>query len=319
MGRHRYTNMALTISQMAAVSYPAVLNEMRKGANQWNESAFMRELERQGAIVRKSLGSTIDVALDYKRNPGTDFLATDLTSTSLSKTEVLTAASYAIAELSVPVVWSKKDEVQNPSENQKIALVKQLLENGINSHDDAIEEALFASSATDGFNSLPVLFPTSGQGTVGGIDASTETFWRHTATTYTGSSDIEAGLTTNYNASAKGSGATSVPTLIVSGSTPHAQFEGTQQALQRYIDTQEAKAGFKILAFKTARYVFSQYGGTSVFMLNPKTTKLVVSKEYFRDKGETSEIQNANGFVFKIYSALQFLTDNKSRNGIVKI
>lgn len=311
--------MALTIGQIAAASYPAVLNEMRKSENQWAESAFMRELERQGGIKRKSFGSSLDVTLDFKRNPGTDFLANDMTPTSLSKTEVLTAASYAIAQLGVPVTWSKLDEVQNPSENQKVALVKGLLENGINSHDDAIEEALFAATATDGFNSLTVLFPDSGQGTVGGIDSATETWWRHNATTYTGSSDIEASLTTAWNAAAKGSGASSVPTLLVSGSTPHAQFEGTQQALQRYVDSNEAKAGFKILAFKTARYVFSQYGGTPVFCINPKTTMLYVSKEYFRDKGEQQEVENAHAFNFKIYSALQFLTNNKSRNSKIKI
>ena len=44
--------MALTIGQLAAASYPAVLAEKRKGANQWNESAAMRELEKQGAVKR---------------------------------------------------------------------------------------------------------------------------------------------------------------------------------------------------------------------------------------------------------------------------
>src|SRR5262245_41608597 len=117
--------MALTINQIVATSYPAVLAEARKAANQWAESAFMRELERQGAIERKDLGATIEVPLDFRRNQNAAFTV-DLQPTSLSKTEVLTSASYDIAELSVPITWSMKDEVQNPSENQKIALVKSL-------------------------------------------------------------------------------------------------------------------------------------------------------------------------------------------------
>ena len=44
-----------------------------------------------------------------------------------------------------------------------------------------------------------------------------------------------------------------------------------------------------------------------------------MSKEYFRDKGETQELQNANGFVFKIYSAMQTVVDNRSRLGVVHI
>src|SRR5512142_1290678 len=107
--------MSLTIGQIAAVSYPAVLTEKRKAANQWAESAFMREMEKQGFIKRESLGATIEAPLDYQRNPGTVIQATELQGLSLSKTEVITAASYSIAEVSAPVVWSKKDEATNPT------------------------------------------------------------------------------------------------------------------------------------------------------------------------------------------------------------
>lgn len=308
-----------SVSQIIAVSYNAVLADMRKAANQWAESALMRELEKQGGIQRKSLGPSIECPLDFQRNPQTAFLATELDPISLNKTEVVSSAVYTPAELSVPVVWSKRDEATNPSENQKISLVKQLLENGINSHDDIIESSLFAASATNGFNSLVAMFPTSGQGTVGSIDSSVNTFWRHPQATYVDDTDIEAAMTTAYNQAAKGSGSAIQPSLLVSDAATQALFEGTQQAQQRYVDSQDLKAGFKTLAFKSARYVYSQYGTTSVFMFNPKTVFLVVSKEYFRDKGETQEIDNANGFAFKIYSALQLCTNNKSRVACVHL
>lgn len=310
--------MALTISQIVAVSYPAVLAEMRKAANQWAESAFLRELERQGAVVRKSLGPTIEAPLDYQRNPGAAFLATDLQPTSMSKTEVLTAASFEVAEISVPIVWSKKDEVQNPTENQKIALVKSLLENGINSHDDLIEQYLFATS-TNGFLGLGTHVTTAGTGSDGGIDSTINTWWRNQTATYVDDTDIESAFTTVWNAAAKGSGSSLLPTLMVSDGATQAIFEGTQQANQRYVDSQELKAGFKILAFKTSRYVFSQYGGSSVFFLNPKNFQLVASKEMFRDRGDTQEIPNANGYVTKIYSALQSITNNRSRLGVAHV
>lgn len=307
--------MALSISQIVASSYPAVLAEMRKPTNQWAESAFMRELERQGAIVRRSLGPTIECPLDYQRNQGGDFLATDLTPTSLSKTEVMTAASYSVAELSVPVVWSKGDDAKNPAENQKIALVKGLLENAINTHDDLIEEALFVA-ATDGFLGLPTHADAAGTGVDGGINAAIEAFWRSLVDTYAADgSDIEAAMTSLWNSLAKGSGSTLAPKIIVSDSDTQALFESSQTALVRYTDTDELKAGFKVLGFKQARYVFSQHATSALFMLNPKSFKLVCSKEYFRDRGETREIDAANGFVTKIYSALQSVTDNRSRLG----
>lgn len=304
--------MSLTIGQIAAISYPAVLADNRKAANQWADSAFLRELERQGAIKRRSLGSSIEAPLDYRRNPGSAFLASSLQPTSLNETEIVTAANYDIAELSIPMTWSKKTEVQNPTENQKIAFVKQMIQNGLDSHDDMIEEALFATS-TNGFLGLPTHIPTSGQGSDGGIDSSVESWWRPVSVTYVDDTDIEAAFTEGWNTAAKGSGSKLVPTLMVSDAATQALFEGTQQAQQRYVDEEELKAGFKILAFKTARYVFSQYGDTNVYGVNPQNFQVIVSKEYFRDRGETQEIQNANGFTSKIYSALQSVTNNRSR------
>lgn len=305
--------MALSISQIVAASYPAVLNEARKPSNQWMENAVLREMERQGMIKRKSLGTTIDVTLDYRANTGVDFLATDLTAMSLSKTDVLTAASYAIAELSVPVVWSKGDDAKNPSENQKVALVKSILENGINSHDDKIESALFGTT-DDGFTGCQTVIPDSGQGTVGGIDASTETMWRNTSSTYAlDGSDIEAALTSAWNAVSKGSGSALTPTMLFSGPDPIALYEASLQQKARYIDEKDAVGGFQTLAFKTARFVFSQYGGSRIYGVNKKSFGLVVSKEYFRDKGVEQELNDKNGFRVFIYSALQLVTDNKSR------
>lgn len=304
--------MALTIGQIAAISYPKVLADKRKAANQWAESALMRELERQGAIKRESLGSLIEAPLDYRRNPGSAFLSSALQPVSLNETEIVTAAQYDIAELSIPMTWSKKTEVQNPSVSQKVDFVDQMLENGINSHDDMIEEALFAAS-TNGFLGLPTHIPTNGQGSDGGIDSGTETWWRPVSVTYVDDTDIEAALTTGWNTAAKGSGSKLQPTLLVSDAATQALFEGTQQANQRWVDTDELKAGFKILAFKTARYVFSQYGDTNIYGVNPKNFQLIVSKEYFREKGDTQELQNANGFTSKIYSALQSVTNNRSR------
>jgi hypothetical protein len=306
--------MALTIGQIAAAAHPAL--EKKQAENQWQANPVVDAMDQLGFVDKMSFGSSLDITLDYRRNPGGDFLATDLTPTSSSKTEVLTAASYSIAELSLPIVWSKKDEVQTPSENAKIAFVDALLKNSRASHDDMIEEGIFAATATDGFNSALVIIPANGQGTVGGIDAGTETFWRsHTSSYQSDFSDIEAEFTEVYNECAKGSGSSLAPTLMFSGSTPHAGFESTQTPLQRWED-QTFKVGAKVLIFKTAKYLFSQYGGNKVFFVNPKAFQLKVSKQYFRKMDETMPLETANGFKKHLYSAAQLVTGNKSRLGL---
>lgn len=242
-------------------------------------------------------------------------MASDQDAASLVKTEVITSAVYDIAQLNVPVTWTKGDDAKNPTESQKIALVKSLLENAINSHDDLIEQSIFTTSAVGGIevNGLDTLVPTTGQGTVGGIDASVETWWRNQADTYVDGSDIEAAMTSVWNTAAKGTGATLVPKVLISGSTPNSLYEAQLQALQRYSDSNIGAGGFKALKFKDADFIFSQYGGTTIYFLNPKNYQLVVSKQYFRDKGSTYDVPGQNAFYFLIYSALQFVVNNKSR------
>ncbi len=305
-----------SISQVIAVSYTAVLNKTKgKAANQWAESAFLDELDRQGGIDHQSLSNVIGLTLDYQRNPATVIQATDLAPLSLSKTEVLTEAQFSPAEIVSPFTYSQKDEAQNPTVNQKVALAKALMTNAIESHDDILEQTFFATSTTNGFIPLNVHVTTAGTGSDGGIDSSTDTFWRNQTSTYVDDTDIEAAFTTVWNACAKGSGAKSVPTLMVSDGATQSLFEGTQQPQQRY-ETQDLKAGFKTLMFKTSRYVFSQYGNTKVYFLNPRNFRLVVSKEYFRDMSDAIPLANATGWTRRVYSACQTVTDNRSRLGV---
>lgn len=303
--------MAL-IGQIAAIAYPAIIKDINNApANQWAENAFLTALKKLGGFERKNLGEIIEAPLDYRRNPGAKFLATDLTPVSLAKTEVITTAQYDIAQISVPVEWSKFDDARTPGENAKIQFVENLVKNASLSHDDLLEEALFTTS-TDGFLGMATLIPTSGQGTVGGIDAGTEVFWRNPADTYLADgSDIEAVLTELWNTSTKGTGGMA-PKLLVSGQEANSLFESTQVSQQRF-NSVKLDAGFTTIAFKSAPYIFSQYGDDKIYGLNPRSIKLVVSKQYYMDKGETRENEDANGFSFKMYSALQTIVNNKSR------
>jgi hypothetical protein len=311
--------MALSVNQIIAASYNTVLTRARKATDQWSENAALRELDQAGFIETVAGGPQIEETLDYRRNPGGEFLSGDMATQSANKTEVLTAALYDWAELGVPIVWSRGDEAKNPSENQKVALVKSLITNGLNTHDDLVEQALF-SSTTESFHGLQTVAPDSGQGTVGGIDASTETFWRNVVTTYTSNfSDIEAKLETEWNAVVRGSGSTKTPNIIVSNAATQAGYIGTQQELIRYIDIKEANAGFKVAAYKTARWIFSPYGSTRIYMLPKQAITLKVVKGAYRDLGEMTPIPHQHSFERKIYSMLQLTVREKARIGLLTL
>jgi hypothetical protein len=302
---------------MLAVSFPAVVNERGKAENQWAESALMTEMEKQGMIKRISMGPTIEATLDYQRNPGTVVLASHLQTLDMTETEVITAAVATPAEITVPMNWSTFSQVINSSETKKIEFVAALIDNGLESHDDILEQILFGSS-TNGFIGLLTHVPTSGQGSDEGIDSAVEVWWRSQTATYTGSTDIGATFTTVDTACQKGSGSKKGPTLMVSGSVPWSIYAGTQMALQRW-DGTDIKAGVKSIMFANNKYIYSPYGGGNVYFLGNKSFKLVVSKEYFRDKSETIPLPNANGFTSRIYSAAQTLVNNRSRIGVAHL
>lgn len=303
--------MALSISQALAASYPHVI--AKRPANQWSESAVLRALEKLGAIKRVNMGATIEATLDYQVNPGTQELATDMAPTSTAKTDVLTAASYTPGSISVPIVWSKEDEAKNDEE--KVDFVAALIDNALESHDDKIESLLFTTGSR--VIGLDTLVTEDGTGTIGGINAGTDVFWKNKFKDYTDGTTLLADLTSVYNACSKGSGSPQMPKLVVTSADSHAVYEGKLQANQRFVDSKDAQGGFITLAFKTANMVFSQrYTGDSYYFLNGKNFQIRVSKSMYRFKDKETPLENAEGYKTSVFSVLQVITDNRSRLGV---
>lgn len=311
--------MALTISQALAVSFETVMADKRKAANQWSEQALLRWLNKLGGIKRQSFGTAIEIPLDYTRNAQAGFLATDMATVTLVKTEVLTAASFSSGRLGVPITWSFEDEAKNDSDAKKIDFVAALLDNAKETHDYLLEQALFTTS-TEGVLGLQTLVKdTDGAGTVGGINSSTETWWKNNFDTYASNgSDIEAALTEADNETSKGSGSKSGVNLIVSGAEANAIYEAQLQANQRYIDTSEGSAGFKTLAFRQKPYIFSQHGGTNIFGINTKSLFVVVHSQAYMTRGETYELENQFATSTKMFTMVQAVVNNRSRQFVLK-
>lgn len=311
--------MALDIEQIVAASYANIQTENNKAANQWEESAALRLMEKMGVIQREDLGEHIEAPLDYRPNPDASVLASDQDAASLLKTEVLTSAVFDIAQISVPVTWTKGDDAKTPTVNQKVPFVKTLIDNGFAAHDDILEQCIFVTSSQGGveLNGLDTLVPDTGLGSPGGISATTETWWQNFADTYTDATDIEAAFDEAYSSALKGSGSNSGPKFLLSGADPYNLFQSVLQPLQRFTSASEADAGFKTLMYKSLPYSFSQYGDDHVYFLNPKSYKMVVSKSYFRDKGPTDRVPGQNAMYFLIYTAMQTIINNKSRLAVV--
>ena len=313
--------MAVPYTQLAASTYDAVVNEKNKAADQWSDTSALNALERLGGVKRVTPGLTPQATLDYRANSGADFLATDTTATSTSKTDVLMASSPAWATLVVPTNWSFTDEVLNNGE-AKVDLLAAQADNAIATHDFTVETGMFATTGgTDGFQTFVDLFSEDGTGTVQGIVAGTETWWKNQFKDW--GTDTGATLLADYNtlyfSCSKGSSGRQ-PNVIIANSTLYGAYVAALTPQQRFMDASSATSGFKTVKHINADYIFSSVITTaqdSAWMFNTNDTFLVVAKNAWRKRRPAVEFTAAAMVNMKIFSVLQLMTRNRSRGGVL--
>lgn len=313
--------MSVPFTQLVASTYDAVVNERNQAADQWSDTSALNHLEKIGGVKRVTPGATLQMSLDYRANSGADFLATDTTATSTSKTDVLTATGPSWATLVVPTNWSFTDEALNNGD-AKIDLLASLADNAIATHDYTIEQALFATTGgTDGFQTFVDLFSEDGTGTVQGIVAGTETWWKNQFKDW--GTDTGATLLADYNtlyfSCAKGSSGRQ-PNVVIANSTLYGSFLAALTPQQRFMDPRTATSGFAAVKLINADYIYSSVitsAQDSAWMFNTNDTALFVAKTAWRKRRPAIDFSAAAMVNMKIFSVLQLATRNRSRGGVL--
>jgi hypothetical protein len=310
--------MAIPVTQLVAATYDDVVNEKNKAADQWSDASALNHLEKIGGVKRIAGGPKITVTLDYRISQGLDFLATDTTATSTTKTEVLTHAEYTPIPVVVPVNWSFFDEAVNSEKNQKVDLVSSIVDNAIASHDQGFETALFTTTGgTDGFQTFVDLFTEDGTGTVGTIVSATETWWKNQFKdwgTATGAT-LLAHYNTLYMACSKGSGGRQ-PNVVIGAQIMFGNWLAANQANQRFLET--TGGSLKYVKVLNADYVYTAAIADSTedaFFFNTNDTQVHVVKGAWRQRRTPVEFINAAMMNMKIFSVAQLVTRNRSRGG----
>lgn len=304
------------LSQQVSAAYNEVIKDRNKPHNQWSQNSFLHALESRGFVDKRMGGNQIEVTLDIQINAGAIIPASDTTSVSTSQTDVLGGAVYDWKPIWAPINWTLADEarLEGAGDNAKVAFVKSLAENAIESHDYVLESALFTTD--DSFLGFSSLIPSTGQPNVGGIDGASAAYWRENIDTYAADgSDIVLALNETFDECTKGSGG-SAPTLVVSGISARALFESQLTPLQRYEKT-NAQSGFTELKVKSADYVITNLGGTSIYLLNPRGYKLVVNKNFWRKLDPEVRMTAAAMRQKLVFSHAQAIITNPSRLGVV--
>lgn len=262
----------------------------------------------------------------YQRFSGYDTL-------NIGASDVLSAAKYDWCQVALHVTASGRELLMNNSEQKMIDLVKARTDVAMATAANNMSIDMYSTGAlTNQIGGLGSLVTVDGTGTVGGINASTYTFWKNkfqevaggdvaadgaatgTALTY---ANLRAAMQQLWLATTVG---TDRPDLIVSTHDMYTLFEGGLNDLQRYGDAKLGQVGFESLKYKTSSIIFddnTNFGTTSelMYFLNSKYLYLIEHPEARWTEDDEKVPVNQNAVVVPIYWMGQMCCSNRSRQG----
>lgn len=194
-------------------------------------------------------------------------------SLSLAPQAGITAAEYEWKQYAASISISGIEEAKNNGEQEIINLLEAKIMQAEESMREGFNQMFFSNGSGNGgkdWNGLGNLVEASG--TVGGIDRSTETWWRsyeeNTATALT-----LAQMATAYNTVSVGN---DHPDMILTTQTLFEKYEALLVPNLRFTDTRTADAGFQNLLYKAAPVAYDVHAPAgTMFFLNSKYLTLV--------------------------------------------
>lgn len=218
-----------------------------------NNNALMSMLRKKGKEKTFSGGREIMQELRYAQNQtfmfysGYEFI-------NVALNDTMTAARFPIKQASIAVTISGLEDLQNSSDEQMMELIEERVETAELTFWNQMSAAIYSDGTgwggkqINGLSALVSLTPTVGL--VGGIDRSSQTWWRNASTntggvTSTTIQDFMNRLAISLKRNSDG------VDLIVSDNNYYVAYLESLQSIQRITKSPDSKAGagFTSLAF----------------------------------------------------------------------
>jgi len=241
--------------------------------NIFTARVLLEHLNSRGRVVVEEGGTSIVEPLVYAQNDTvgsySGYDAIDLT-----PQEGISAAEYNWKQMAASIAISGIEEAKNRGTEAIIKLLNAKVMQAEESLKESLNDMLFASSspANNGKDFQGIGFLISASGTIGGIDASANSWWQSYVDS-AGGALTTAQMTTAYNTASRGN---DVPDLVVTTLALFGKYESLLTANVRYQDVTKANLGFQNLMFKQTPVVFDvSCPSGEMFFLNSKYLKLV--------------------------------------------
>lgn len=288
--------------------------------------ALLRYMKKKGNYRTEDGGLTIVCPLDYAEN-GTYQRYSDWDVLDISQSDVLSAAEYPWKQIAINVVASGRDIRINSGESKLINLAKSRINNAKRTFMNNFSEDMYsAGSLTNQVNGIQAIIADTNTNTVGGINASTWTFWRNTVFDLSDNS-VTISATTIENSAmlplwlSLDRGPGDQPDLIVMDSVYYKHFEGSQTSLKRYAESQSANAGFVALKYKNADVVFdgtaSGVPASHAYFINTNYFELVAHKDADMEVLDEIRPVNQDGSVTTMVWMGNLVCSNRKLQGVI--
>lgn len=294
-------------------------------------NALLRRMKAKGRIKTISGGYELVERLEYAENSTFQRFA-GYDTLNVGQSDVLTAAKFPLRNAAIMVTASGTELRMNSGKEAMMDLVKSRKKNALRTAENAMSRDLYSSGSLDNqIGGLANIIQTNGEGTVGGINSATYTFWKNKFKEMTGT-NLAASPSVANAVSMKGdmnalwlslNRGQDKPDLIVMTHDFYSLFEVGEQTNQRYADSGMAEAGFATLKYKGADVVFDDDStsftttGERAYFLNTDYLRLVQHAEAQWTPDTEKRPTNQDSVIIPYYWMGNLVCSNRSLQGIL--
>lgn len=295
-----------------------------------NHNALYQRLNAKGRKRREDGGLSIVCNLEYAEN-GTYQRFSGYDELNIQAVDVLTAAEFPWKQVAINVTASGEELRKNSGENRIVNLVKTKINNAKKSAANGLSEDMYsAGSLPNQINGIQALIADAGQGTVGGINSTTYSFWRNVVQSAAAPLQGGAGITPSATTIeslmlplwlrlTRGS---DKPDLIVMDESYFTFYEQSQTSLKRYAPSDNGQGGMVAMKYKTAD-VFHDSAASGIpsahaYFMNTDYFELVVHQDADMEMIEELRSINQDAVVNPILWMGNLVCSNRSLQGVLK-
>lgn len=295
--------------------------------NVTNNNGLLLRLKEKGRINTVSGGRTLVEPLAYAENGNYQWY-NGYEVINVSPTDMISAAEYDWKQASSVVSMSGLEELQNNGAEAVIDLLNSRIDITINTIKNNLSEGIYSDGTASGgkqIGGLQLLVaddPTTG--TVGGIDRSTNTFWRNSFVDYsavsaTTSANVIDRMNSMYNSLVRGN---DTPDLIVADNNYFGFYQSALQSQQRFgnPDSKLAAAGFMVLKYSNSDVILENGSGiptNHMYFLNTNYINMAVHTKRNIAPQEARMPVNQDAMVIPVLWAGNMRLSNASLQGVI--